>query len=84
LGSAGRQIGLDALQIASASMVSQVPQVSSANRSDVREGEVDLAVTNHDSAPQEAFEDELDAALRSLCLRAICPTSIPATSTNAT
>jgi hypothetical protein len=40
--------------------------------------------TNHDSAPQGAFEDERDAALRSLCRRAICPMSIPATSTNAT
>jgi len=35
-------------------------------------------------APQKAFEDELDAALRSLRRRAICPMSIPATSTNAT
>ena len=35
-------------------------------------------------ALQGTFEGELDAARRSLCRRAICPMSIPATSTNAT
>jgi hypothetical protein len=41
-------------------------------------------VANPDSVSQEAFEDTLDTALRSLCRRAICPMSIPATSMNAT
>ncbi len=33
---------------------------------------------------QGAFEDELEVAVRSLCRRAICTMSIPATNTNAT
>ena len=60
-------------------------QVSSANRSVVGEGESGtLALPILTARLQETFGDELEAALRSLCRRAICTMSIPATSTNAT
>ena len=54
------------------------------NRSVVERAKADTGVANPDSAPQEAFEDELDAAMRPLCRRTICPMSIPVTSPNAT